>query len=346
MGGRTFECLDAVILRYKTEQIVEGHTLGSHVKKQSCEDDGSYPTRQEEPEESAAEKIYASLRECREQANPQKAKGVKMQGFLQKKKEKLDRWQGSSQDGRSFCNYLFSGGNLSTLCSRSRVRRATCTSTIIQSAQSLKVWSTCPAPTCTACMSPSLTSGQCSNWWSGHCHAWQPPHTWLLRALANWKIGAAPSRRSVSLRWSDLLKWQSCGRSEPCTSPSLKHTGCPSSLFQTRIASSASTMYGWLKPKSKLVQTRCTMRNLSWTTSHLMWLRWLWRCGTRVRGAKTLRWRSSLLSWLACVIVLRWECACGAESESFIKSISPLIQVEDWHQLSGVTPIGEWGSLR
>ena len=91
MGGRTFECLDAVILRYKTEQIVEGHTLGSHVKKQSCEDDGSYPTRQEEPEESAAEKIYASLRECREQANPQKAKGVKMQGFLQKKKEKLDR---------------------------------------------------------------------------------------------------------------------------------------------------------------------------------------------------------------------------------------------------------------
>ena len=139
MGGRTFECLDAVILRYNTEQIVEGHTLGSHVKKQSCEDDGSYPTRQEEPEESAAEKIYASLRECREQANPQKAKGVKMQGFLQKKKEKLDRWQGSSQDGRSFCYYLFSGGNLSTLCSRSRVRRATCTSTIIQSAQSLKV---------------------------------------------------------------------------------------------------------------------------------------------------------------------------------------------------------------
>lgn len=27
MGGRTFECLDAVINRYKKEQIVEGHTL-------------------------------------------------------------------------------------------------------------------------------------------------------------------------------------------------------------------------------------------------------------------------------------------------------------------------------
>ena len=93
MGGRTFDCLDAVIARYKTEQIVEGHTLGSYVKKQSCEDDGSFPTRQEEPEESAAEKIYASLRECREMNDPKRAKGVKMQGFLQKKKEKIDRWK-------------------------------------------------------------------------------------------------------------------------------------------------------------------------------------------------------------------------------------------------------------
>ena len=93
MGGRTFDCLDAVINRYKTEQIVEGHTLGNYVKKQSCEDDGSFPTRQEEPEESAAEKIYASLRECREMNDPKRAKGVKMQGFLQKKKEKIDRWK-------------------------------------------------------------------------------------------------------------------------------------------------------------------------------------------------------------------------------------------------------------
>lgn len=35
MGGRTFECLDAVINRYKTEQIVEGHTLGHPVKRVS-----------------------------------------------------------------------------------------------------------------------------------------------------------------------------------------------------------------------------------------------------------------------------------------------------------------------
>ena len=33
MGGRTFDCLEAVIIRYRTEQIVEGHTLGHPVKR-------------------------------------------------------------------------------------------------------------------------------------------------------------------------------------------------------------------------------------------------------------------------------------------------------------------------
>ena len=93
MGGRSFDCLEAVIIRYKTEQIVEGHTLGHPVKRQASEDDNVLPARQEEPEESAAEKIYASLRECREQADPKKQKGVQMQGYLLKKKEKLGKWK-------------------------------------------------------------------------------------------------------------------------------------------------------------------------------------------------------------------------------------------------------------
>lgn len=32
MGGRIFECLDAVINRYRKEQIVEGHTLQHPVR--------------------------------------------------------------------------------------------------------------------------------------------------------------------------------------------------------------------------------------------------------------------------------------------------------------------------
>lgn len=111
MGGRNFDCLDAVINRYKIEQIVEGVTLGSHVKKQSCEDDGSFPTRQEEPEESAAEKIYASLRECREQADPKKQKGVKMQGFLNKKKDQKEKWKSQyfvlKQEGADCHMYIY-----------------------------------------------------------------------------------------------------------------------------------------------------------------------------------------------------------------------------------------------
>ena len=61
--------------------------------QQVAEGDGVLPTRPEEPEESAAEKIYATLRECREQADPKKQKGVKMQGYLLKKKEKLGKWK-------------------------------------------------------------------------------------------------------------------------------------------------------------------------------------------------------------------------------------------------------------
>jgi len=111
MGGRTFDCLDAVINRYKTEQIVEGFTLGHHVKKQSCEDDGTFPTRLEEPEESAADKIYASLRECREQADPKKQKGVKMQGFLNKKKDQKEKWKSQyfvlKQEGADCHMYIY-----------------------------------------------------------------------------------------------------------------------------------------------------------------------------------------------------------------------------------------------
>jgi len=111
MGGRTFDCLDAVINRYKTEQIVEGHTLGHYIKRQVADGDGVLMTRPEEPEESAAEKIYATLRECREQADPKKQKGVKMQGYLLKKKEKLGKWKQQyfvlKQDGADSHLYFY-----------------------------------------------------------------------------------------------------------------------------------------------------------------------------------------------------------------------------------------------
>lgn len=79
--------------------------------QQASDDDNALPTRPEEPEQSAAEKIYATLRECREQADPKKQKGVKMQGFLLKKKEKVGKWKQQffllKQDGQDSHLYFY-----------------------------------------------------------------------------------------------------------------------------------------------------------------------------------------------------------------------------------------------
>ena len=79
--------------------------------QQANDDDTGLPTRPEEPEESAAEKIYATLRECREQADPKRQKGVKMQGFLLKKKEKIGKWKQQffllKQDGSDSHLYFY-----------------------------------------------------------------------------------------------------------------------------------------------------------------------------------------------------------------------------------------------
>ncbi|XP_072938428.1 ras GTPase-activating protein 1 [Epargyreus clarus] len=89
MGGRTFECLDAVINRYRKEQIVEGHTLG-----QPLIAEGHHIEPQQNTTGAAAEKIYATLRECRDQIGLKKMKGIKHQGYLHKKSDKgAKKWK-------------------------------------------------------------------------------------------------------------------------------------------------------------------------------------------------------------------------------------------------------------
>lgn len=94
MGGRTFECLDAVINRYRKEQIVEGHTLALpvcrvsiiakecihlsvfiqlHIFELQSSSDTDTPIKPKEVQQ--AEKIYTTLRECREQVGLKKMKG-------------------------------------------------------------------------------------------------------------------------------------------------------------------------------------------------------------------------------------------------------------------------------
>lgn len=40
-----------------------------------------------------ADKIYETLRECREQSGLKKNKGIKLQGYLQKRSDKSKRWK-------------------------------------------------------------------------------------------------------------------------------------------------------------------------------------------------------------------------------------------------------------
>ncbi|EEB13509.1 Ras GTPase-activating protein, putative [Pediculus humanus corporis] len=92
MGGRTFDCLDAVIERYRREQIVEGHTLMLPVCRKLSESDGQV-IMVSPKEVQHADKIYETLRECREQSGLKKNKGIKLQGYLQKRSDKSKRWK-------------------------------------------------------------------------------------------------------------------------------------------------------------------------------------------------------------------------------------------------------------
>lgn len=89
MGGRTFECLDAVINRYRKEQIVEGHCLNHPVNNGVVQPEFNPQLAAS----IAAEKIYATLRECRDQIGLKKIKGMKHHGTLYKKSDKTSKWK-------------------------------------------------------------------------------------------------------------------------------------------------------------------------------------------------------------------------------------------------------------
>ncbi|XP_068912775.1 ras GTPase-activating protein 1 [Tenebrio molitor] len=92
MGGRIFECLDAVINRYKKEQIVEGYTLQHPLVVDGSKQVDWVPDNPKV--KSEAEKIYATLRECRDQVGLKKMRGIKHQGFLHRKSDKAaKKWK-------------------------------------------------------------------------------------------------------------------------------------------------------------------------------------------------------------------------------------------------------------
>lgn len=83
MGGRIFPSLEAVINRYREEQIVEGHRLLKPVIKAHYET--RWSSSRAEELRAKSEDIYASIRECREMTAQNQNQAIKMKGFLYKK---------------------------------------------------------------------------------------------------------------------------------------------------------------------------------------------------------------------------------------------------------------------
>ncbi|RWS24493.1 ras GTPase-activating protein 1-like protein, partial [Leptotrombidium deliense] len=89
MGGRCFDSLEAVINRYKCEQIVEGFCLGDPVLKTPFET--SLASRKAEEICNKSQDIYATLRESREMAK--KDRSIRMKGYLDKKSQRHKKWK-------------------------------------------------------------------------------------------------------------------------------------------------------------------------------------------------------------------------------------------------------------
>lgn len=76
------------------KRLNAGHTLSQSVpSSRSVTDGGVCSAVARTRDVSCAEKIYATLRECREQTGVKKSRGVRMQGYLHKKSEKNKKWK-------------------------------------------------------------------------------------------------------------------------------------------------------------------------------------------------------------------------------------------------------------
>ncbi|XP_067128890.1 LOW QUALITY PROTEIN: ras GTPase-activating protein 1 [Centruroides vittatus] len=90
MGGRCFDSLEAVINRYKVEQIVEGHCLRDPVLKAPYE---SKELSKAEEVQHKSQDIYATLKESRETGLAKRNKGIRMKGYLNKKSQGNRKWK-------------------------------------------------------------------------------------------------------------------------------------------------------------------------------------------------------------------------------------------------------------
>ncbi|EDW06133.1 ras GTPase-activating protein 1 isoform X1 [Drosophila mojavensis] len=303
MGGRTFECLDAVINRYRKEQIVEGHSLNHPVVN------GSQPEfNQQYVVEKAAEKIYATLRECRDQIGLKKIKGIKHHGHLNKKSDKTTKW-------KQLYFALINDGTETQLCFYDNPKKT---------------------------KPKGLIDLSCAYLYQCHDSLWERPYCFqiverALPCLATVTYLCAPSQESY-VEWINALKAQ-----------------CDSQLSRAQ------------KKVSRLRELRCL--NLHVLEAHRLPFKLVPHpyCSislnqvkvgkTRVKIAPEPVWEEEFVLddvppdvvSLTITVVSRGKRGKDSEVAELTIDLASLKngqETEDWYKLTGMTPMGEWGSLR
>uniref|UniRef100_A0A034VMS3 Ras GTPase-activating protein 1 n=2 Tax=Bactrocera dorsalis TaxID=27457 RepID=A0A034VMS3_BACDO len=302
MGGRTFECLDAVINRYRKEQIVEGHSLSHPVVN------GSQPEfNQQFVVEKAAEKIYATLRECRDQIGLKKLNGIKHHGPLFKKSDKTAKW-------KQLYFALISEGSETHLCFYDNPKKT---------------------------KPKGLIDLSCAYLYQCHESLWERPYCFqiverALPCLANNTYLCATQETYV--KWINALKAQ-----------------CSSQFSRAQIKVPC------------LRELRCL--NLHVLEAHKLPFKLVPHpyCSislnqvkvgkTRVKIAPDPVWEEEFVlddvppDVVSLTITLISRGKRGKDSEVAeltidLASLKNGQETEGWHQLTGMTPMGEWGSLR
>ncbi|BFG00039.1 ras GTPase-activating protein 1 [Drosophila madeirensis] len=303
MGGRTFECLDAVINRYRKEQIVEGHSLNHPVVNGAQTE-----FNQQYVVEKAAEKIYATLRECRDQIGLKKIKGIKHHGHLNKKSDKSTKW-------KQLYFALINDGCETQLCFYDNPKKT---------------------------KPKGLIDLSCAYLYQCHDSLWERPYCFqiverALPCLATVTYLCAPSQESY-VEWINALKAQ-----------------CDSQLSRAQ------------KKVSRLRELRCL--NLHVLEAHRLPFKLVPHpyCSislnqvkvgkTRVKIAPEPVWEEEFVLddvppdvvSLTITLVSRGKRGKDSEVAEMTIDLSALKngqETEGWYQLTGMTPMGEWGSLR
>lgn len=303
MGGRTFECLDAVIHRYRKEQIVEGHCLNHPVVN------GSQPEINQQTAASiAAEKIYATLRECRDQTNLKKIKGIKHHGYLYKKSDKTAKW-------KQLYFALINEGSETHLCFYDNPKKT---------------------------KPKGLIDLSCGYMYQVHESLWDRPFCFqlverALPCLATTTFLCANSQEAYQ-EWVNAIKPQCVSQLSKAQTKVLKLRELRSLNLQILEAHRL--------PFKLVPQAYCSIAFNQVKIGK-----------TRMKSTPDPVWEEEFVlddvppdvATLSITVLSRGKRNKESEVAELIIDLATLkngSETEDWYPLSGMTPMGEWGSLR